>query len=233
VNGDAFFSIAQTTEFSIVRKSQSNALVLEALLFGQSGLLESDMEDRYFQQLKEEYLFLKQKFQMKNTYVLPIQFFRLRPTNFPTIRLSQLASLYHKQQHLFSKIVVSETLEEFYELFKVSVSLYWKTHYTFQKTSKFSEKTLTTSFIDLLLINTIIPIKFSYAKRKGEPVNEQLIALIRMIDSEKNSIIKGFNRLKKISNSALESQALVQLKTEYCNKHQCLQCAIGNSLLNK
>ncbi|WP_323789497.1 DUF2851 family protein [Psychroserpens sp.] len=233
VNGDAFFSLAQSIEFSVVKKSQSKVLAIEALLFGQAGLLEKDLEDKYYQDLKETFNFLKQKFQLSNTYVLPFQFFRLRPPNFPTIRLSQLASLYHEQQSLFSKLIVSNTLEDFYRLLKVSTSEYWKTHYTFQKSSKSREKTLTKSFIDLLLINTIIPLKFTYAKQKGEEINDKLIEIMRAIDSEKNSIIKGFDTLKKVSNSALESQALVQLKTEYCNKHQCLKCAIGNSLLNK
>ena len=233
VNGDSFFSLAKSIDFSVVRKSQSNLLSIEALLFGQAGLLEKEIEETYYQDLKDEYSFLKQKFQLSNSFVLPLQFFRLRPPNFPTIRLSQLACLYHKQHNLFSKLLVCETLEDFYTLFEVSTSQYWKTHYTFQKISKSSKKTVTKSFVDLLLINTIIPIKFSYAKRKGEAVNEQLIEIVRAIDSEKNSIIEGFNSLRKVSKSALESQALVQLKTEYCNKHQCLKCAIGNSLLNK
>ncbi len=233
VNGDAFLSLAKSIDFSVLRKSQSSLLSLEALLFGQASLLEKDVEDAFYQNLKNEYGFLKQKFQLSNEFVLPLQFFRLRPPNFPTIRLSQLANLYHKQQHLFSKILGSNTLEDFYKLFGVSTTLYWKTHYTFQKASKSSRKVLTKSFIDLLLINTIIPLKFSYAKRKGESVNEKLIEIIRAIGSEKNSIIEGFDTLKKVSKSALESQALVQLKTEYCNKHQCLKCAIGNSLLNK
>lgn len=233
VNAEAFFSLATMTDYSAVRKSQSKLLSLEALFFGQAGLLDRDVEDDYFRQLKENYAFLKQKFQLDNTYVVPLQFFRLRPLNFPTIRLSQLASLYHQQRHLFSKLMLSETLEDFYKLFKVSASEYWNSHYTFQKKSKTSEKAVTKAFIDLLLINTIIPIKFCYAKRKGETINEQLIALIRTINSEKNTVVRGFNALKSISRSALESQALLQLKTDYCNEHRCLKCAIGNSILNK
>lgn len=233
VNAEAFFSLATMTDYSAVRKSQSNLLSLEALFFGQAGLLDRDVEDDYFRQLKENYAFLKQKFQLDNTYVVPLQFFRLRPPNFPTIRLSQLASLYHQQRHLFSKLMLSETLEDFYKLFKVSASEYWNSHFTFQKKSKTSEKAVTKAFIDLLLINTIIPIKFCYAKRKGETINEQLIALIRTINSEKNTVVRGFNVLKSISRSALESQALLQLKTDYCNEHRCLKCAIGNSILNK
>ncbi|MFK7781120.1 DUF2851 family protein [Psychroserpens sp.] len=233
VNSDAFFGLANSITFSIIQKSKSNLLALEALLFGQAGLLESEIEDAYYQSLKKEYVFLRQKFQLLNAHIVPLQFFRLRPRNFPTIRLSQLANVYHKEQHLFSEIIECNTVEGFYELFNVTTSEYWNTHFTFHKTSKKSDKRLTKSFIDLLLINTIIPLKFCYAKQTGTDVNNLIIPMVRFLDSEKNSIIKGFNNIKKVSKSALESQALVQLKTEYCDKHQCLKCAIGNSLLNK
>ncbi|WP_425077584.1 DUF2851 family protein [Psychroserpens sp. S379A] len=233
VNAEAFFSLAKSIDFSVIRKSQPKLLALEALLFGQAGLLEKDIEDSYYLKLKNEYAFLKQKFQLSNDYVTPLQFFRLRPSNFPTIRLSQLANLYHKESNLFSKILSSSTLEDFYTLFEVAASAYWKTHYTFNNTSKTRDKVLTKSFADLLLINTIIPVKFCYAKQKGENDNQQIIDIIRAIKPEKNTIVNGFNNLKNVTNSALESQAFVQLKTEYCNKHQCLKCAIGNSLLNK
>ena len=233
VNGESFYSLAQSVDFSIIRKIQSNNKTLEALLFGQAGLLDEDIEDAYFLSLVKEYQFLKQKFMLENTQVLPLQFFRLRPPNFPTIRLSQLASLYNEYQNLFSKIIETNSLEDFYELFKVSTSNFWKTHYTFQKESKASVKPLTKAFIDLLLINTILPIKFCYAKQKGETVDDLIIKIGTGIHSEKNSIIKAFNNLKKVSNSALDSQALIQLKTEYCHKNKCLKCAIGNAFLNK
>lgn len=233
VNADAFLSLANSIEFSIIQKTQSNLLGLNALFYGQAGLLDKDIDDRYYLDLKNEYGFFKQKFQLSNDYLVPVQFFRLRPSNFPTIRLSQLANLYHKQQNLFSKILKSETLEDFYTLFKVTASPYWDTHYTFQNRSKSNKKTLSNSFIDLLLINTVIPIKFCFAKQKGETINHHLLDIIRAIKPENNSIVKKYSDLRKAPKSALESQALVQLKTEYCNKHQCLNCAIGNSLLNK
>lgn len=233
VNAEAFFSLGKSIEFSIVRKIQTSLVSLEALLFGQADLLENDLEDPYFMELKSEYLFLKQKFQLSSGYITPLQFFRLRPLNFPTIRLAQIANLYHQRQHLFSQLLASDTIDSFYKLFELSTSPYWKTHYTFKKTSKVSEKKLSKSFIHLLLINTIIPVKFYYAKQNGEPIEEQLIELMQYLPSEKNTIIEGFNRLQKTSTSALDSQALVQLKTEYCDKHQCLKCAVGNSLLRE
>ncbi|MBU2950173.1 DUF2851 family protein [Tamlana agarivorans] len=233
VNGDAFFSLAQSIEFSIVRKSQSNQNTLEALFFGQAGLLDQDVEDAYHLSLVKEYQFLKQKFKLKNSQVLPLQFFRLRPLNFPTIRLSQMASLYAENQNLFSKVIASNDLKYFYELFHAETSAYWKTHYTFQKESKVSAKALSKAFIDLLLINTILPIKFLYEKQRGEDISSALIDIAEKIASENNSIVKAFNGLKKISRSSMDSQALIQLKTNYCDTHSCLKCAVGNQLLSK
>jgi len=162
-----------------------------------------------------------------------LQFFRLRPPNFPTIRLSQLANLYHLHQNIFSKIIETKSIEDFYKLFKVGTSSFWESHYTFDKKSKQSKKVITKSFIDLLLINTIIPIKFSYAKQIGKSNEESILSLIQKIASEKNSIVEKFNELKLVSKSALQSQALIQLKTEYCDKNKCLQCAIGNGILTR
>mgnify|MGYP003636505497 CR=1 FL=1 len=233
VNGESFFSLAQSIDFSIIRKTQSKQETLEALLFGQAGLLEQDVQNGYYLNLLKEYQFLKQKFTLENTQVLLLHFFRLRPPNFPTIRLSQLASLYNKHQNLFSKMIETNSLDDFYDLFKVATSVFWETHYTFQKESKISKKTLSKSFIDLLLINTVLPIKFCYAKQKGEEVDADILKIAMAITSEKNSIINAFNSLKKVSKSSLESQALIQLKTEYCNKNKCLKCAIGNTLISR
>ncbi|MEW4925646.1 DUF2851 family protein [Algibacter sp. 2305UL17-15] len=233
VNGDPFLSMASSFDFSILRKTQSKIESIEALLFGQSGLLNETIEDAYYLQLQKEYTFLIQKFSLDNTLVVTPSFFRLRPSNFPTIRLSQLANLYHKHQNLFSKLVEAESIEKIIEMLSVSASEFWKTHYTFAKTSKASKKAITKSFIQLLIINTIIPLKFSYAKNRGKSSEEKIIGIMEQMPSEKNSIIDKFNALKKeVSNNALKSQALIQLKNEYCDKNQCLKCAIGNKLLN-
>ncbi|KJD33458.1 hypothetical protein PK35_06270 [Tamlana nanhaiensis] len=232
VNGEAFFSLANSVDFAVVRKSQHDLISLEALLFGQAGLLETDVQEPYFLKLVKAYNFLKTKFKLNNVGVLPVQFFRLRPPNFPTIRLSQLANLYVLHQNLFSKIIETKSVEAFYELFKVETSSFWKTHYTFQKESKSSTKSISKSFIDLLLINTIIPIKFCYTKHQGVTIQDEILSLMTSIKSEKNSIISAFNNLKPVSNSALDSQALIHLKTKYCDANRCLKCALGNVFLN-
>ncbi|OIQ17351.1 DUF2851 family protein [Lacinutrix sp. MedPE-SW] len=233
VNGDSFFSLANNLDFSIVRKQQSKQVGLEALFFGQTQLLREDCQDPYFLELKKEYTFLKQKFNLNEIGVLPLQFFRLRPPNFPTIRLSQLATLYTTHNNVFSKIIKTNNIIDFYTIFKIEASQFWQTHYTFNKESKKSKKQLTKSFIDLLLINTVIPIKFSYAKQQGKNIDQDIVLLLEQIAPEKNSIVSKFNSLKNVADSALQSQALIQLKNEYCNKNKCLQCAIGNQLIIK
>ncbi len=233
VNGDSFSSIANSFDFTIVRKQQSKLLSLEALFLGQGKTLDEDVEDVYVKNLQKEYQFLQQKFKLSNANVVPLQFFRLRPINFPTIRLSQLANLYHLHQNLFSKIIAAKSLEEFYTLFSVETSPFWKTHYTFKKESKPVTKRVAKSFIDLLIINTIIPLQFSYAKYQGKSVEENILNIMQQIASEKNNIVNKFNSLKPVSKSALQSQALIQLKTEYCDKNKCLQCVVGNALLTQ
>lgn len=232
VNGEAFFSLANSIDFSLIRKLQNSTNLLEALLFGQAGLLEEDVQNSYYINLVKDYAFLKSKYTLSNINVLPVQFFRLRPPNFPTIRLSQMASLYNLHGNLFSKIIETNVINDFYELLKVETSSFWKSHYTFNKESKTIKKSVSKSFIDLLLINTIIPIKFCYAKHKGININEDIVSLISSIASEKNSIISAYNKLKPVSKTALDSQALIHLKTNYCNTNLCLKCAIGNAFLN-
>lgn len=233
VNGDAFLSMANSFDFSIVRKIQSQPLQLEALFFGQVGLLDMEIENAYYGTLVNEYQFLKQKFKLSNNHVIPLQFFRLRPPNFPTIRLSQLAMLYHEHHNFFQKIMGAKTIEDLYELFQVGTSEFWNTHFTFEKNSKATKKILTKNFIDLLLINTVLPLRFCYLRSQGKNPTEQNLSLAQNIGSEDNNIIAAFNTLRPMSTSAMISQALIQLKTEYCEKNKCMTCAVGNSLLAK
>lgn len=233
VNADAFESIAKSIDFSVVRKLQAQPEQLEALFLGQADLLNSDVEDAYYQNLQKNYQYLKQKFQLDATAVIPVQFFRLRPPNFPTIRFSQLAQLYHKHYNLFSHVISISKIEDFYTLFQVETSEYWKTHYSFTSVSKSNNKKLTKALIDLLIINTIVPIKYCFSKYKGNDDNEAIFALASSIKSEENSIIKKFNQLAKVSQSAFDSQALLQLKSNYCDPNKCLQCAVGAAIITK
>lgn len=233
VNGDAFLQVAKSVDFTVIRKERFDLQKLTALLFGQAGFLDDDLENEYHSTLKIEYNYLKNKHKINAISKSNFQFFRMRPQNFPTIRIAQLASLFFTHQNLFSKLMLISKKEDFYKLFSFDVETFWKTHYTFESGSKKSAKKLTKSFIDLLLINTILPLKFVYLQSRGEVDEENILQLIRQISSEKNNIISKFLELEITSKNALESQALLELKNTYCTKKRCLQCAIGVNLLKK
>ncbi|ARV06265.1 hypothetical protein BTO04_05930 [Polaribacter sp. SA4-10] len=233
VNAEAFLRLAKSIDFSIIRKERFNELVFSALLFGQAGFLEGNIQDEYHSQLKKEYEYLQHKYNLHPIANRQFMFFRMRPSNFPTIRIAQLVSLFHQQENLFSKVIKIENLEGFYTLFSVGVNEFWKTHYTFESISKKSAKNLTKSFIDLLIINTIIPLKFLYQKSRGEVDEERIIKLIKQIKPEKNSIISKFSDLKINSTSAFETQSLLELRNNYCASKRCLKCAIGVKILNR
>lgn len=233
INSDAFMSMAESIPYSLVRKHQHNVIDLEALFFGQSGLLKDTTEDVYYHRLKERYQYLKYKYNLNAKGIIPVKFFRLRPSNFPTIRLSQLSHLYAKQKHLFSTCMDANSLNDLYNVFDISASDFWKTHYTFNTKSKTSSKTLTKAFINLLVINTILPLKFCYEQYKGNVVNELFLDLIRQLPLEKNRIVEKFSSIKPIEKSALASQGILQLKNQYCDKNRCVHCAIGHQLIFK
>jgi len=234
VNGEAFLSISKSLDFSIVKKLQNNAVALESVLMGMAGLLESDeIHDEYHKKLRKEFNFQKSKFSLNTLRVQKPEFFGLRPNNFPTIRLSQLANLYVKKKNLFSQLLDCSAVEDFYILFEAETSEYWTNHFTFGKESKSTKKRLTKNFIDLILINTIVPLQFAYAKSLGKDVNQQLIALMVTISVEKNNIIKRFAALGRKGKNAFESQATLQLYNQYCSENQCLKCIVGSTLLTE
>ena len=232
-NGELFFKIAKSIPFSIIRKECFEVQNLEAVLFGQANMLPSVAEDTYSNEVKFQFNFLSQKYQLDKELIEPVQFFKHRPDNFPTIRLAQLAMLYHQKRNLFSQIITTNTLKNFYNLFDITISKYWQTHYQFDKESSKKKKQFSKSFIDLLIINTIIPIQFAYAKSQGKEVSESIFALLNEIAPEKNVIIVKYENYGIKSKSAFETQSLLQLKNEYCNKSKCLQCAIGINLLKQ
>ncbi len=230
-NGELFLKVAQSIPFSIIRKESLEVSYLEALLFGQAHLLPSNPEDHYVKELQSWFDYLVLKYKIKPILIEPIQFFKHRPDNFPTIRLAQLCMLYHVHRNLFSKIIMAESVSSIYKLFEISVSSYWKMHYTFEKTSPKKEKSLSKTFIDLLIINTVIPIKFAYSKSIGRDDSEQLIEWISHLVAEKNAIVEKFSDFGIESKNAFQTQALLQLKNEYCNHKKCMHCAIGLELI--
>ena len=208
INASEFQLLAQNISFGVFKKELSNQFNLEALLYGQSNLLEESVQDSYHQSLQKEYLYLKQKYQLKNSFV-NVQFFRLRPASFPTIRLSQFSMLYHNKKSLFSKVIAAKTVSDIHELFSVSASEYWDEHYAFGNRSVKIKKRLSKSFIDLLILNTIIPLKFMYAKSIGKENFEELLQLYKSINPEKNTILTNFKKLKLKLESSVDSQSLI------------------------
>ncbi|SFN33724.1 DUF2851 family protein [Salegentibacter flavus] len=232
VNGDAFLSFAQSFDFTLVQKCALERLNLEALFFGQAGFLEEDFSETYFENLKREYEFLRHKYQLKNEQVIHPKFFRLRPDNFSNIRLSQLASLYHRHKNLFSELIRAKELNSIFEIFKVETSEFWQTHYSFDKSHKKRAKRITNSFVDLVVINTVVPLKFCYARETGEEPKEDILKILTEIKAESNSVIDKFNFLRPgTARNALDSQAVLQLKNNYCDLNKCLNCEIGAGLL--
>ena len=232
-NGEAFLKVAQSIPFSVIRKESVDVLYLEALMLGQGQLLSSGYEDNYCKELLSWYDYIVLKYKIDSPILPPIQFFQHRPDNFPTVRLAQLCMLYHKQTNLFTQLIGLQKLSDLYKLFEVSVSDYWQTHYNFDKRSTPKNKVLTHSFIDLLIINTLLPIQFAYAKSIGKDTNEAIVDWITQLAPEQNTIISKFRQFGLSSENALQTQALLQLKNEYCNVKRCLNCSIGLELLKK
>ncbi|RYZ57964.1 MAG: DUF2851 family protein, partial [Chitinophagaceae bacterium] len=206
---------------------------LEALLFGQAGLLESAFEDDYPLLLQREYRYLQKKLSLQPVAV-PLQFLRMRPGNFPTIRLSQLAALIQQSSHIFSKLLETEQLSAVTSFFDVSANDFWHYHYTFHLSSPFKPKTLGADSIQNIVINTLAPVLFAYGLHQGkEEFKEKALRWLSELAAEKNSITRGFSLLGIKSKTAFDSQALIELKNEYCSHKRCLHCAVGASLLKR
>ena len=227
VNGNAFLKWAQQISFSVVRKNTHDPIALEALFFGLSGLLNKEIEEPYYETLKSKYLFLKRKHKIPKNITVNVSFGRLRPPNFPTIRLSQLAQFYNHSPQVFSKLINAQDVKDLNWVLDIGVSDFWKTHFGFEKKGKSSSKKISKEFLDLILINSLIPIRFAHAKHHGLDEDNLLIQWMEKIPLEKNKYTDRFIRLGGEYNSALESQSLLHLKQYYCDKKRCLKCALG------
>ena len=231
VNGDAFEGLARSLPVTILSKHKNSIHQLEALLLGQANLLNRNFEEEYPRLLQREYRFLKTKYELKPVDV-PVQFLRMRPGNFPTIRLAQLAMLISSSSHLFSKILETENVEEVKKWLTCTANDYWHYHYHFHLQSNFKKKALGSSMIDSIIINTIVPSLFAYGLyHKSEPHKAKGLRWLEQISTENNSILSGFALLSVRSNSAYDSQALIELRNEYCTKKRCLECSVGNAIL--
>lgn len=230
-NGSSFMQMAQSIPFSVILKERYDVDNLISLFFGRLGFFDHQKEEVYFQKLQKQYEYLKHKYQLDHRILAEPSFFKHRPDNFPTIRLVQLAQLYHLQQNLFSRVIACDSIGMLEVVLKLNVPEYWETHYQFDKISPKKRKPLSKSFIQLQIINTIIPLKFAYAKSQGREISEEIIGIMEELPAESNSTILKFSEYKVKVANAFQSQALIQLKNEYCDKKRCLECAIGIALL--
>ncbi|NAS11799.1 DUF2851 family protein [Poritiphilus flavus] len=232
INSKSFFQMAQALDYSVARKLQGDATQLESVFFGMTGMLEEELPDIYHTKLREQYAYHKRKFGLNALSVPRAEFFKLRPSNFPTIRLSQLADLYSRNGALFNALMKADTYEELHLLLSCSASSYWEEHYTFGKPSRKVVKKLSPAFIDLLIINAVLPLKFCFARCHNAENHEEIIALISSIRAENNNIQQHFKRLGLSFENAMESQAILQLYHKYCKENRCLKCAVGVKLLS-
>jgi hypothetical protein len=231
VNADAFESMARSVPLSVLAKNKNQLHYLEALLLGQVGLLEEKFTEDYPQMLRSTYQFQQHKYQLKKS-TEAVHFLRMRPGNFPTIRLAQLAMLIHHSAHLFAKIKDTVSVKDVKNWFDITANDYWHYHYRFDEATAFKKKKLGMAMIENIIINTLAPVLFAYGEyNKEEKYKEKALQWLEETAAESNTITKKFQELGIENKNAFDSQGLIELKNEYCNKKRCLDCGIGNAIL--
>lgn len=233
LNSDVFERLALSLPLKYILKQGDNLFQIEALLFGQAGLLDNlAKSDDYASKLQQEYTFLKGKYNLQSLDKSIFRNMRVRPTASPVIRIAQLASLLQNIQGLFSKIIDCKDLGQIRLLLHVNASEYWQTHYVFGEESPRKNKYIGDASLDVMIINAVVPIVFSYGKRiNNESYIDRAMSFLEAIKPEYNSITKQFASYGLPSKSAYDTQAIIQLKREYCEKRKCLYCRIGYRVL--
>ncbi len=235
INHDSFFQLANSVQRKIILKHGDNLDQVEALLFGQAGFLDFGIKDEYFKNLQREYKILSSKYGLANQKLAKAnwKFMRLRPANFPTIRIAQFSSLYCRHQNLFSKIIESQTEEQLRSLFDISTSAYWHNHYRFGRKTARSISKMGKESIDNLIINTVAPLLVAYGKlQDDQALVDRAIGFLHHVPAEKNRITKTWASVGYVAKDAFDSQALIELNNNFCLKRNCLNCNIGVAILN-
>ena len=234
LNGDAFETWAKHIPLRAVDKHRDNLFQIEAIFFGQAGILDDPDGDEYYLKLKREYEYLAHKFGLTPMDVTRWRFLRLRPNNFPHIRIAQLACLYHRAYGLLSQLMEKTTLKEIRDLLRGGTSEYWLTHYAFGGSSPSRPKTLSESSLDLLIINAVVTFLYAYGIYQGkEELCSRANRFLEELKPENNYIIRMWSQCGLKVSHAGDSQALIQLKKEYCDKKKCLYCRIGYEYLKR
>jgi len=233
INAEAMLALAQSLPLKILHKHADSLLQMEALLFGQAGLLPAQSEEAYVQSLQREYQFLKHKYQMDSQLTLSQwKFLRLRPANFPTLRIAQLASWLHRQKSLFSSLLSLQTPGEIISLVTAKPSAYWQEHYHFGKVSKHASELGKESRYNLI-VNSVVPLLTAYAGIRDEYIYiERAVALLEMLPAEDNKITRLWkNSIGLGIKTAFDSQASLELYNHCCSERRCLSCPVGVALL--
>ncbi len=233
INSQAFETIARSVPYTIMLRHKPMVIQLEAILFGQAGLLSCKLNDEYAVMLQQEYRFYQKKYQLKPA-VVPIHFLRMRPVNFPTIRLAQLAMLISTAPPLFNLIREGDSLKMLFRQFEVTANDYWHYRYVFDQPSAFRPKKLGDTMIQNILMNTVLPAMYSYGvMHDNHKLSAKAMEWLCQLPAEKNRILLGYEQLGINASNALEGQALLELKSNYCDQQRCLDCAIGKQLLQE
>ena len=237
LNGDAFEAWASRLPFRAIDKHRDDLFQVEAFFFGQAGLLDEDLPDAdgYYLKLQKEFRYLQHKFELSVPMTATQwRFLRLRPGNFPHVRLAQLANLYYKERSLFSRIMEADTLEAVRKLLTVTTSPYWEEHFNFRKVSSSREKQVGKNAQNLIIINTVIPFLYAYGLHKAdELLCERATGFLESLKAEDNHIIRHWSGAGLPVSTAADSQALLQLQKEYCDKKDCLRCRFGFEYLRQ
>lgn len=244
VNGDAFEQWGYNVPLHDVAHHRDNLFQIEAIFMGQAGLLELNsvtgkyqqkaLNEGYFSKLRNEYLYLAHKFNLKPMDYNQWKFLRMRPQNFPYIRISQLANLYYERKFGLSLLTECENVKQMQDLFNTHVTSYWETHYMFGSESDNNQKQISPFSLNLLMINTAIPMLFAYGKYKmDDSLCDKAFDFLEQLKAENNYIIRQWKQCGLSVVTAGDSQALIQLKKEYCDKKDCLRCRIGYEYLKR
>lgn len=234
LNGDAFETWAQMIPFRAVDKHRDNLFQIEAMFFGQAGLLEEDIEDDYYRRMQKEFAYLRHKFELREMDASLWRFLRLRPGNFPHVRIAQLAFLYYQERALLSQVMEAESVKQVKTILRSRVSEYWETHYHFYNDSPRRVKSLSDSSLNLIIINTVVTFLYAYGRFKGdERLCERATTFLEELKAEDNYIIRMWKESGLKADNAADSQALIQLKQAYCDSKKCLYCRIGFEYLRR
>lgn len=233
-NALPFELLAKSLPLKVLAKHKNNLIELEALLFGQAGLLENKEKDEYETNLCKQYEYLRKKFQLVPIDGTLWRYSKMRPSNFPHIKIAQFAALIQTSEHLFSKIRENiNSVKNIQSLFMCETSTYWEYHYKFGKESPHKGKHIDEKTINTLIINAVIPIIYIYGeKHEDELLQEKCLKILEQIPSEQNNIIYKWKEIGQASLNAYQSQALLELKTQYCDLNKCLCCSICHHLMN-